>query len=256
MKLLKDILYKVRIGEIIGSTNIAIPSICFDSRKATGDSLFIAVNGVTVDGHNYINKAIELGSKTIVCENLPEELKEGITYVRTENSAIALGIIASNFYNNPSEELKLVGITGTNGKTTSTTLLHNLFRLLGIKAGLISTVENKINNTIIPSTHTTPDPITLNALLRDMLDADCEYCFMEVSSHAVDQHRISGLNFVGAAFTNITRDHLDYHKTFDEYIKAKKAFFDNLSSSAFALVNKDDKHGETMTQNTKAAVST
>lgn len=252
MKLLSDILYKTRLEEIIGSTNIAISSVTFDSRKVKKDSLFIATVGVTVDGHNFIDKAIELGAIAVVCETLPSSLNENVTYIKVLNSSEALGFIACNFYDNPSEKLKLVGVTGTNGKTTTVTLLFNLFRGLGYNVGLLSTVENKINNTIIPSTHTTPDALSLNELLNQMVDKGCQYAFMEVSSHAVVQHRITGLKFTGAAFTNITHDHLDYHKTFDEYIKAKKLFFDNLSDDAFALTNKDDKNGLVMLQNTKA----
>ena len=252
MKLLSDILYKTRLEEIIGSTNIAISSVTFDSRKVKKDSLFIATVGVTVDGHNFIDKAIELGAIAVVCETLPSSLNENVTYIKVLNSSEALGFIACNFYDNPSEKLKLVGVTGTNGKTTTVTLLFNLFRGLGYNVGLLSTVENKINNTIIPSTHTTPDALSLNELLNQMVDEGCQYAFMEVSSHAVVQHRITGLKFTGGAFTNISHDHLDYHKTFDEYIKAKKLFFDNLSDDAFALTNKDDKNGLVMLQNTKA----
>ena len=214
--------------------------------------MFIATVGVTVDGHNFIDKAIELGAIAVVCETLPSSLNENVTYIKVLNSSEALGFIACNFYDNPSEKLKLVGVTGTNGKTTTVTLLFNLFRGLGYNVGLLSTVENKINNTIIPSTHTTPDALSLNELLNQMVDEGCQYAFMEVSSHAVVQHRITGLKFTGGAFTNITHDHLDYHKTFDEYIKAKKLFFDNLSDDAFALTNKDDKNGLVMLQNTKA----
>lgn len=252
MKLLSDILYKTTLEEIVGSTNLAISSVTFDSRQVRKDSLFIATVGVTVDGHNYIDKAIEMGAAAIVCEELPVNIFENITYIKVLNSSEALGYIACNFFDNPSEKLKLVGITGTNGKTTTVTLLFNLFRGLGYNVGLLSTVENKINNTVIPSTHTTPDALTLNELLSKMVEQGCQYVFMEVSSHAIVQHRITGLYFTGAAFSNITHDHLDYHKTFDEYIKAKKAFFDNLSSDAFALTNKDDRNGLIMLQNTKA----
>lgn len=252
MKLLSDILYKTTLEEIVGSTNLAISSVTFDSRQVKKDSLFIATVGVTVDGHNYIDKAIEMGAAAIVCEELPVNIFENITYIKVLNSSEALGYIACNFFDNPSEKLKLVGITGTNGKTTTVTLLFNLFRGLGYNVGLLSTVENKINNTVIPSTHTTPDALTLNELLSKMVEQGCQYVFMEVSSHAIVQHRITGLYFTGAAFSNITHDHLDYHKTFDEYIKAKKTFFDNLSSDAFALTNKDDRNGLIMLQNTKA----
>jgi UDP-N-acetylmuramoyl-L-alanyl-D-glutamate--2,6-diaminopimelate ligase len=252
MKLLSDILYKAGLEEVLGSTNLAISSISFDSRKAKKDGLFIAVRGTQSDGHNFITTAINNGAVAIVCENLPQEISEKITYVRVKNSSLALGIIASNFFDNPSQELKLVGVTGTNGKTTTVTLLFNLFRSLGYKAGLISTVRNKINHEEIPATHTTPDAISLNELLRKMVRAGCQYVFMEVSSHAVVQGRISGLQFTGGVFTNITHDHLDYHKTFDEYIKAKKGFFNQLTEDAFAIVNKDDKNGLVMVQNCKA----
>ncbi len=252
MKLLSDILYKTRLDEVVGSTNLAISSVTFDSRKVKKDSLFIATRGTAVDGHKFIDKAIESGAVAIVCEELPLVQKENITYVKVLDSSAALGYIACNFFDNPSEKVKLVGITGTNGKTTTVTLLFNLFRGLGYNVGLLSTVENKINNTIIPSTHTTPDALTLNELLAQMAEQGCQYVFMEVSSHAIVQHRITGLKFTGAAFSNITHDHLDYHKTFDEYIKAKKGFFDALSDDAFALTNKDDRNGMVMLQNCKA----
>jgi len=252
LKLLSDILYKTRLEEIIGSTNVAISSVTFDSRKVKKDSLFIATRGTASDGHHYIELAIEAGAVAIVCEDLPETLKENVTYVKVLDSSASLGYIACNFYDNPSEKLKLVGITGTNGKTTTVTLLFNLFRGLGYNVGLLSTVENKINTTVIPSTHTTPDALALNELLAKMVEAGCQYAFMEVSSHAIVQHRITGLKFTGAAFSNITHDHLDYHKTFEEYIRAKKMFFDNLQDDAFALTNKDDRNGSVMLQNTKA----
>lgn len=252
LKLLSDILYKTRLEEIIGSTNVAISSVTFDSRKVKKDSLFIATRGTASDGHHYIELAIEAGAVAIVCEDLPETLNENVTYVKVLDSSASLGYIACNFYDNPSEKLKLVGITGTNGKTTTVTLLFNLFRGLGYNVGLLSTVENKINTTVIPSTHTTPDALALNELLAKMVEAGCQYAFMEASSHAIVQHRITGLKFTGAAFSNITHDHLDYHKTFEEYIKAKKMFFDNLQDDAFALTNKDDRNGLVMLQNTKA----
>lgn len=252
LKLLSDILYKTRLEEIIGSTNVAISSVTFDSRKVKKDSLFIATRGTASDGHHYIELAIEAGAVAVVCEDLPETLNENVTYVKVLDSSASLGYIACNFYDNPSEKLKLVGITGTNGKTTTVTLLFNLFRGLGNNVGLLSTVENKINTTVIPSTHTTPDALALNELLAKMVEAGCQYAFMEVSSHAIVQHRITGLKFTGAAFSNITHDHLDYHKTFEEYIKAKKMFFDNLQDDAFALTNKDDRNGLVMLQNTKA----
>ena len=252
MKLLKDILYKTGIEEVVGSTQLAIEQICFDSRKVEKFSLFVAVSGTQVNGHEFIEKAIEDGAVAIVCEEFPTELLDHITYVRVQKSALALGVIASNYYDNPSSEIKLVGVTGTNGKTTTATLLHDLFTNMGCKSGLLSTVVNKVGEKEIESTHTTPDAIQLNALLRYMIEEDCKYCFMEVSSHAIHQHRIAGVDFAGAVFTNITHDHLDYHKTFEEYIKAKKMFFDNLSETAFSLVNKDDKNGLVMLQNTKS----
>jgi UDP-N-acetylmuramoyl-L-alanyl-D-glutamate--2,6-diaminopimelate ligase len=256
MALLKDILYKVSLISVSGDTGKEISSICFDSRKVEKGSLFIATKGTQADGHLFIEKSIEQGAAAIVCEAIPVKKHENVTYVEVANSHMALGIIAANFYGNPSSKLKLVGVTGTNGKTTTVTLLHQLFLKLGYNAGMLSTVENMINDQVIPSTHTTPDAITLNQLLSQMLAAGCTHCFMEVSSHAVVQHRIAGLQFKGALFTNITHDHLDYHKTFEEYIKAKKLFFDGLSSEAFALVNIDDKRGMVMMQNTKAKKNT
>jgi UDP-N-acetylmuramoyl-L-alanyl-D-glutamate--2,6-diaminopimelate ligase len=230
-----------------------VKGICFDSRKVQAGFLFIAVRGTQSDGHAYIAKAIDLGASAIVCEQLPDSINEKITYVTVKNSAQALGIIASNYYGNPSEKVKLTGVTGTNGKTTVATLLYKLFTALGHPSGLLSTVENKVVKEVVPSTHTTPDPIQLNELLERMVKAGCTHVFMEVSSHAVDQERIAGLKFAGALFTNITHDHLDYHKTFENYIKAKKKYFDDLSSDAFALVNADDKRGMVMLQNTKAS---
>jgi UDP-N-acetylmuramoyl-L-alanyl-D-glutamate--2,6-diaminopimelate ligase len=256
MKLLKDILYKVGLIEIIGSTNVAITAISFDSRKIEKDSLFVAVKGTLSDGHKYIDDTIGKGAIAVLCEELPKTINDKITYIKVNDTSAALGIIAGNFYDNPSESILLVGVTGTNGKTTTVTLLFNLFKKMGYKVGLLSTVKNQINNDIIPATHTTPDSIQLNALLRQMLDKGCTHCFMEVSSHAVVQNRIAGIHFAGAIFTNITHDHLDYHKTFDEYIKAKKRFFDLLSPDAFALTNKDDANGEVMLQNTKASKKT
>ncbi|MGB0918840.1 MAG: Mur ligase family protein, partial [Flavobacteriales bacterium] len=234
MKLLKDILYKAGIEEVIGSTNVAIENICIDSRLAKKFSLFIAAKGTLVDGHKFIQTAIDQGALAIVCEDLPEDLAPEVNYIQVKNSRFAAGVIASNFFDNPSENLKLVGITGTNGKTTCATLLYELFIQLGYKVGLISTVRNLIYGVEIKATHTTPDPISLNQLLAEMVDAGCEYCFMEVSSHALDQHRVAGVQFRGAIFTNISHDHLDYHNTFDHYIKAKKMLFDNLPSTAFA----------------------
>jgi UDP-N-acetylmuramoyl-L-alanyl-D-glutamate--2,6-diaminopimelate ligase len=252
MKLLRDILYKTTLLEVNGSTNIAVTSIAFDSRKVAKDCLFVAVRGTAVDGHGFIDKAIASGAIAVVCEELPQTLNEKVTYVRVADSSAALGMMAANYYDHPSESLKLVGVTGTNGKTTTVTLLFKLFRAMGYKAGMFTTVRNMINRDEIPSTHTTPDAVELNRLLRQMVEEGCKYAFMEVSSHAVVQRRITGLHFAGAVFTNITHDHLDYHKTFDAYIKAKKGFFDQLSSDAFALVNKDDSHAGVMVQNTKA----
>lgn len=252
MKLLKDILYKVPILDTIGTTNQAISQLTFDSRQVNKESLFIAINGTTVNGHLYIETAIEKGARSIICEDLPEKMKDGITYIRVRDSHSSLGIVASNFYENPSSQLKLVGITGTNGKTTTCTLLYNLFQSLGIKAGLLSTVCIKVGREEFPATHTTPDPIQINKYLRKMVDAGCKVCFMEASSHGIEQKRIAGLQFQGAVFTNISHDHLDYHKTFDDYILAKKALFDHLPATAFALVNSDDRHGFTMLHHCKA----
>lgn len=253
---LQDILYGITITELVGQTNREVGVLTFDSRQVTKDAVFFAVKGTLSDGHAYINSVISAGVSVIVCEQLPEDIAEGVTYIQVASSPIALGKMAANFYGNPSARLQLIGITGTNGKTTIATLLFKLFRALGYKVGLISTVENHINDRIIPATHTTPDPIALNRLLQDMVDAGCDYCFMEVSSHAVVQHRIEGLNFAGGVFSNITHDHLDFHKTFDNYIKAKKAFFDVLPASAFALTNLDDRNGMVMLQNTKASKKT
>lgn len=255
-KILKDILYKVALTEVIGVTDIPVSSVQFDSRKIKEDSLFIAAKGTAVDGHDYIEQTIKNGAKAIVCEELPKRTYEGITYLKVKDSGEALGIIASNFYDQPSSKLKLVGITGTNGKTTTATLLYKLFIKLGYKTGLLSTVKNQINEKAFPATHTTPDALALNEMLSEMVAEGCSYCFIEVSSHAIVQKRIAGLSFAGGVFTNITHDHLDFHKTFNAYIKAKKKFFDDLPSSAFALVNKDDSHGLVMLQNTKAKKKT
>lgn len=249
---LKDILYKVSITSTYGNMNVHVVDIAFDSRLVKNDTLFVAVKGSASDGHAFIDKAVANGATVVICENLPHTIHEKITYITVRDSAQSLGIIAANFYGTPSQKLKLVGVTGTNGKTTTATLLFQLFTSLGYRCGLLSTVVNKIVDKEVPATHTTPDPIQLNALLKKMLEANCTHVFMEVSSHAVHQERIAGLSFAGAVFTNITHDHLDYHKTFDNYIKAKKKFFDELSSTAFALVNADDKRGMVMLQNTKA----
>jgi UDP-N-acetylmuramoyl-L-alanyl-D-glutamate--2,6-diaminopimelate ligase len=256
MKLLKDILYKAGLIEVAGSTNVAITAITFDSRKIEKDSLFVAVKGTLSDGHKYIDDTISKGAIAILCEEFPIAINEKVTYIKVKDTTLALGVVAANFYDNPSEKLKLVGVTGTNGKTTTVTLLFNLFKKLGYKTGLLSTVKNQINNDIIPATHTTPDAIQLNALLHQMVEKGCTHCFIEVSSHAVVQNRIAGIHFSGGVFTNITHDHLDYHKTFDEYIKAKKKFFDGLGADAFALTNRDDVNGEIMLQNTRATKRT
>lgn len=252
MKKLKDILYKVALTEVVGSTDTAVSSIQFDSRKVANGCLFVAVKGLKSDGHDFIDQCIEKGAVAVICELMPEKQHEGVTYLCVKDSAEALGIIASNFYDQPSTKLKLVGITGTNGKTTTATLLFKMFRKLGYKTGLISTVQNQVNEEIIPTSYTTPDALELNKILADMVAQGCTHCFMEVSSHSVVQRRIAGASYTGAVFTNITHEHLDFHKTFDEYIKAKKRFFDELPSSAFALVNKDDANGMVMLQNTKA----
>ncbi|MDA0713709.1 MAG: UDP-N-acetylmuramoyl-L-alanyl-D-glutamate--2,6-diaminopimelate ligase [Bacteroidetes bacterium] len=252
MKLLKDILYRTGMEEVSGPMNLAVENIHMDSRQVTAFSLFVAVKGVQVDGHEYIGTAIEKGALAVVCEVLPDERKPGVTYVRVKDTSEALGQIASNFYDNPSSRLKLIGVTGTNGKTTTVSLLYKLFVNLGYKCGLISTVVNRIGHKSLDATHTTPDAISLQKLFREMLDAGVTHCFMEVSSHAIHQRRIAGTSFDIAIFSNITHDHLDYHGTFDEYIKAKKLFFDKLSVESIALVNQDDPHGEIMVQNTKA----
>jgi UDP-N-acetylmuramoyl-L-alanyl-D-glutamate--2,6-diaminopimelate ligase len=252
VKVLSDILYKVHASALKGNTDINITDVQIDSRKVQKGTCFVAVKGVAVDGHAFITKAIEEGAAVIVCEEMPQNLQDNVTYVKTDDSAEAAGIMAHNYYDQPSLKLKLVGVTGTNGKTTIATLLYKLFTCLGYTCGLVSTVENQIAGKVIPSTHTTPDPISLNALLKQMVDAGCGFAFMEVSSHAIHQKRIAGVKFVGALFSNITHDHLDYHKTFEEYIKAKKAFFDGLSPDAFAITNADDKRGMVMLQNTVA----
>jgi len=251
MKVLKDILYGVPLRKVIGSSSQEIKHICFDSRKVVSGALFVAIRGTETDGHAFIDKAIDLGASAIICEEYPPVIRQEINSFLVDNSAKALGFIASNFYDRPSTKLKLVGVTGTNGKTTIATLLFQLFRDLGFKVGLLSTVQNQINDLVIPSTHTTPNPLDLNALLNDMVLSGCDYCFMEVSSHAVAQARIEGLEFAGGIFTNLTHDHLDFHKTFDSYLKAKKGFFDGLSNKAFALTNVDDKNGMVMLQNSQ-----
>ena len=254
MKLLSDLLYKSGIEEIKGDTKRLVRSVCFDSRQATPDSMFVATRGTNIDGHLFIDATIKKGSTVILCEEFPEKIESTITYVKVKNSSHALGIVASNFYDNPSDKLKLIGVTGTNGKTTIVTLLYLLYSELGQKVGMLSTVRNRILENTIPSTHTTPDAISINKLLAKMVENGCSYCFMEVSSHAIHQNRIAGLNFDLALFSNITHDHLDYHKTFDAYINAKKQFFDQLSTGSIALTNSDDRHGSTMVSNTKASV--
>jgi len=252
MKTLKDLLHDIDIIQIIGNTDVGIESVSFNSNDIKSNELFVAVRGTNVDAHKFIPDALSKGAVAVICEDMPSELKSQITYVKVKNSGKALGIICSNLFDNPSSKLKLVGITGTNGKTTIATLLSNLFMELGYKVGLLSTICNKINDEIIPSTHTTPDPYVLNKLLGMMVEKGCEYCFMEVSSHAVVQNRVAGLHFAGGVFTNITHDHLDYHKTFENYISAKKEFFDRLPDNAFALTNIDDRNGNVMLQNSRA----
>jgi len=252
MHILQDILYKVHLLEVVGVTDIAVSSIAIDSRKVIKGTAFIAIKGVAQDGHDYITKAIELGAKVIVCENMPALLTDGVTYIKVANAQEAVAYMAHQFYDAPSTKIKLVGVTGTNGKTTIATLLFKLFSSLDYTCGLVSTVQNQIGDQIISATHTTPDAVSLNELLNTMVDAGCTHVFMECSSHAVHQHRITGLVFTGALFSNITHDHLDYHKTFEAYIAAKKGFFDALPATAFAITNSDDKRGEVMLQNTKA----
>ncbi len=256
MKKLNSILYNVSLKAVSGSTDISFNALCFDSRKVKEGDAFIAVKGTNVDGHTFISKTIEQGAAVIVCEILPDILHEEITYVEVKNSAEALSIMAANFYDNPSKKLYLIGVTGTNGKTTVATLLYKVFSQLGCKSGLLSTIENRIGDKIIKATHTTADALQLNKNLEHMLQQGCTHCFMEVSSHALDQKRVAGIQFAGAIFTNISHDHLDYHKTFDAYIAAKKLLFDGLPKSAFALVNSDDKRARIMLQNTKAIKST
>ncbi len=253
---LEEIIQGVAIEEIKGDILKEIKGIHIDSRLVEEGDMFVAVKGTQTDGHAYIEKAIEKGAIAIVCETLPEHINEQLTYIKVNHTEDLVGKLATTFYGNPTSKLKLIGVTGTNGKTTIATLLYNMFRKFGYKVGLISTVCNYIDGEAIPTEHTTPDPITLNKLLGRMADEGCKYAFMEVSSHAVAQKRIGGLKFAGGIFTNLTRDHLDYHKTVDNYLKAKKAFFDGLTKDAFALVNLDDKNGLVMTQNTKAKVCT
>lgn len=251
-KKLQDILYKVRLQSVNGATDIDVRDIQIDSRNIAKGSVFVSIRGEKSDGHTFIDKAVQSGAVAIVCEVMPSAISEGVTYVQVTNTHEAVAYMSHNFYDEPSLKMKLVGVTGTNGKTTIATVLYNLFSDLGYKCGLISTVQNHIGKEIVPSTHTTPDAVSLNALLKKMVDANCTHVFMECSSHAIHQHRITGLHFTGALFSNITHDHLDYHKTFEEYIRVKKSFFDNLSSDAFAISNADDKRGAVMLQNTSA----
>ncbi len=254
--LLSELLQGVETRSAEGALDLKIASLAFDSRAVEAGTLFFALRGTLSDGHDYIGAALEKGAVAVVCEALPEKRRPGVTYLQVVDSTLALGEMASAFYGHPSEKLSLVGITGTNGKTTTATLLYELFRELGYQAGLISTVVYRVGDRRIDSTHTTPDSIRLNAMLAEMVAAGCQYCFMEVSSHALAQHRTAGLRFAGGMFSNITHDHLDYHKTFAEYIKAKKSFFDGLPAAAFALTNVDDRNGMVMVQNTRAKVST
>ncbi|MDD6438708.1 MAG: UDP-N-acetylmuramoyl-L-alanyl-D-glutamate--2,6-diaminopimelate ligase [Prevotella sp.] len=253
---LSELLKNIRPLAIEGSSDVDIKGVDIDSRKVGDGHLFIAMKGTVTDGHKFIPKALELGAKAVLCEDMPEKRSEGVTYIQVGSTEDAAGKVATIFYGDPSRKLKLVGVTGTNGKTTIATLLYNMFRKMGHKCGLLSTVCNYIEDEAIPSDHTTPDPIELNELLGKMVEAGCEYAFMECSSHAIAQKRIGGLKFTGGIFTNLTRDHLDYHKTFENYRNAKKAFFDGLPKSAFAITNADDKNGMIMVQNTKATVKT
>ena len=249
---LQDILYKVHLKQVHGSTDIDIAAIEIDSRKVSARCIFVAIRGAKSDGHHFIEKAVSSGAVAIVCEEMPASFSDSVTYLQVNNTQEAVAYMANNFYGEPSKKVKLVGVTGTNGKTTIATVLFKLFTQLGYKCGLISTVQNQIADKIIPATHTTPDAVSLNALLNQMYEEGCSHVFMECSSHAIHQHRITGLYFTGGLFSNITHDHLDYHKTFEEYIRVKKRFFDELPSSAFAISNADDKRGEVMLQNTHA----
>lgn len=250
--LLSDVLYQTAIRSVAGSTSVEVKDVQTDSRQITPGAVFIAVKGVAADGHQFIEKAISNGASAIVCEELPASRQETVVYVQVENSAAAAGYMAHHFFGKPSEKIKLVGVTGTNGKTTIATLLYKLFTRLGYTCGLISTVENRIAGQVLPATHTTPDAVSLNRLLHQMVEQGCTHVFMETSSHALHQHRVTGLQYTGGIFSNITHDHLDYHKTFDEYIRVKKSFFDSLPAGAFAISNADDKRGTVMLQNTAA----
>ena len=256
MKTLKDLLKDTPVTALHGDGSTTVAALAYDSRAVTRGDCFFATRGTQSDGHDFIPDAVAKGASAVVCEQLPAETAHGVAYVVVPDAAGALADMAAAFYGHPSRELKLVGITGTNGKTTTATLLYDLVRALGYKAGLVSTVVYKVGERIVEATHTTPDPVRLNAMMREMADEGCEYCFMEVSSHAIVQERIRGLHFTGGIFSNITHDHLDYHKTFAEYIRAKKLFFDNLPKEAFALINIDDRNGRVMVQNTRATVKT
>ncbi|WP_297803849.1 UDP-N-acetylmuramoyl-L-alanyl-D-glutamate--2,6-diaminopimelate ligase [uncultured Polaribacter sp.] len=256
MKNLKDILYQVSINQVFGFTDVEVNSLVFDSRKVQKNDVFIAQKGVRFDGHSYIEKAISLGAVVIICEDFPAYKREDVTYVQVSDTNLALAIMASNFYNNPSKILSLVGVTGTNGKTTIASLLYQLFKKAGYKVGLLSTVKILVDETEFKATHTTPDSVTINSYLDKMIESGVDYCFMEVSSHGIHQKRTEGLTFAGGVFTNLSHDHLDYHETFSEYRNVKKSFFDSLSKPAFALTNIDDKNGDFMLQNTKAIKKT
>ena len=256
MKVLSDLLYKSGIEEVKGDTKRLVRSVCFDSRQATTDSMFVATRGTNIDGHFFIDATIKKGSTVILCEEFPEKIESTITYVKVKNSSYALGIVASNFYDNPSDKLKLIGVTGTNGKTTIVNILYQLFTMLGAKVGMLSTIENKILDRTFPAKYTTPDALEINYLLSKMLKEKCEYCFMEVSSHAISQSRIFGLKFSAGIFTNITHDHLDYHKTFKEYFSVKKNFFSSLKKNAYAIINIDDNQSKFIINELKCKVHT
>jgi len=256
LKAVREILYKVNINKVIGDTGTLIRNVVSDSREVTKKDLYIAIDGVNVDGHKFINSSIKKGAICIVCEVLPEKLHEGILYVLVKSTRDSIGIISSNYFSNPSSKLKLIGVTGTNGKTTIATLLYSLYKTAGLKAGLISTVINYVDEKEMDSTQTTPDSLTINKLLYQMVEEGIQYCFMEVSSHGIEQRRISGLEFSGGIFSNLTHDHLDYHNSFEDYRDVKKDFFDNLPNTAFSLINKDDKNGKYMVQNTKSRIFT
>ena len=256
MKAVREILYKVNINKVIGDTGTLIRNVVSDSREVIGKDLYVAIDGVNVNGHKFINSAIKKGAICIVCEVLPEKLHEGVLYVLVKSTRESIGIISSNYFSNPSSKLKLIGVTGTNGKTTIVTLLYSLYKTAGLKAGLISTVINYVDGKEIDSTQTTPDSLTINKLLHQMVEEGIQYCFMEISSHGIEQRRISGLEFAGGIFSNLTHDHLDYHNSFEDYRDVKKDFFDNLPNTAFSLINKDDKNGKYMVQNTKSRIFT